>query len=211
MSFDSELEKAKNLLPPVFTKADLAYYIQNKKAPYKYIERLVEKKYLNRIKKGIYSFHDIADRATIANHLVKKSYVSFETALAYYGLIPERVSVTMSVVVGSRHQLIKTTLGGFEYFNQNIKLYSQGMTLVDIDGISTLIATPEKAICDTLMRSKIHFQQIDLEKMEKLLTEGFRIELSDLQALRITEVKKIKNLYHSLGPMKLFEFLQEIR
>jgi predicted transcriptional regulator of viral defense system len=49
-----------------------------------------------RLKKGLYVVSDKISRKPlsrelIANHLYGPSYVSFETALAFYGLIPEKV------------------------------------------------------------------------------------------------------------------------
>ena len=46
---------------------------------------------LIKLKRGLYETNKDADPFTIANVLLSPSYISFETALAYYGMIPERV------------------------------------------------------------------------------------------------------------------------
>ncbi|MBQ9266452.1 MAG: hypothetical protein IJ186_05285 [Bacilli bacterium] len=44
-----------------------------------------------KLKRGLYEMDKDADPITIANALLSLSYIFFETALAYYGMIPERV------------------------------------------------------------------------------------------------------------------------
>ncbi|MGD9579694.1 MAG: hypothetical protein AB7Y74_15775 [Syntrophorhabdus sp.] len=77
---------------PVFSRQDLL--IQGLKV-YDYQFNLWTKKgYLLKIKKGLYVFAKDADKVTpqeIAVLLCEPSYISMETALAWYGFIPEMV------------------------------------------------------------------------------------------------------------------------
>ena len=50
----------------------------------------------------------------VANHLVRGSYVSLQSALAHYGLIPEHVPVTTSVTTG-RPGRWQTPLGTYDF------------------------------------------------------------------------------------------------
>jgi len=50
----------------------------------------------------------------VANHLYRPSYISLETALSYYGLIPERVYSVRSVCT-KLYKNYETPLGNFEY------------------------------------------------------------------------------------------------
>src|SRR5690554_8161488 len=74
---------------------------------------------LIRLKKGLYvvapdySKMEIS-RELIANHLYGPSYLSLESALSYYGLIPERVYNVRSVTA-KRARKYSTPLGAFEY------------------------------------------------------------------------------------------------
>src|SRR5690606_22192554 len=74
---------------------------------------------LIRLKKGLYvvapkvSKSEIS-RELIANHLYGPSYISLESALSYYGLIPERVYNVRSVTA-KRARKYSTPLGAFEY------------------------------------------------------------------------------------------------
>jgi predicted transcriptional regulator of viral defense system len=50
----------------------------------------------------------------VANRLQRASYVSMQTALAFYGLIPETVNITVSVTSG-RPERLETPVGIFEF------------------------------------------------------------------------------------------------
>ncbi|MEI7881286.1 MAG: hypothetical protein WCI95_10465 [bacterium] len=85
----------------------------------------------------------------VANRLKKASYVSLQSALAWYGMIPEYVPETTSVTTG-RPEILQTPVGSFSY--QHIKPdwfmgYSQVKTAPDR---MVFMATPEKALLDLL-------------------------------------------------------------
>jgi predicted transcriptional regulator of viral defense system len=84
---------------------------------------------------------------TVANHLAHGSYVSCQSALAYYDLIPEYTPVTTSVTPGRAGQW-DTPLGSFTYRRIQIKLV-HGYRLIEVGGgQSAFVATPEKALLD---------------------------------------------------------------
>lgn len=84
----------------------------------------------------------------IANHLQKASYVSLQTALAYYGLIPEIFTITTSVT-GGRPERLATPLGSFEFHHLKTELLF-GYQMTDLGEQSALLATPEKALLDLI-------------------------------------------------------------
>ncbi len=83
----------------------------------------------------------------IANRLLEPSYVSLQSALAYYGLIPEYVPVVTSVTTG-RPTLMETPLGRYQF--QHIQRdWFVGFTPKRVEGIQEVyLATPEKALLD---------------------------------------------------------------
>ena len=86
---------------------------------------------------------------TVANHLAHGSYVSCQSALAYYDLIPEYTPVTTSVTTGRAGQW-DTPLGSYLYRHIQIKLL-HGYRLIEVGGgQSAFIATPEKALLDLI-------------------------------------------------------------
>src|SRR5512137_1484416 len=83
----------------------------------------------------------------IANRLAPNSYVSCQSALAYYGLIPEYVPVTTSVTT-ARPIRWDTPLGSFEFRHVKVELL-RGYRLTDLgNDQQAFVATPEKALLD---------------------------------------------------------------
>jgi predicted transcriptional regulator of viral defense system len=83
----------------------------------------------------------------IANHLAPASYVSCQSALAHYGLIPEFVPVTVSVTTARPARRL-TPLGSYEF--RHIKpTWLYGYRLEPLGGgQQAFLATPEKALLD---------------------------------------------------------------
>lgn len=75
---------------PLFTLTDFGklFKISNRQTLYKRIERLEEKKIIQKLIKGKYRFllHPVSDYLT-ANFLYAPSYISLESALSFYGII----------------------------------------------------------------------------------------------------------------------------
>lgn len=85
----------------------------------------------------------------IANHMVRSSYVSCQSALAYYDLIPEYVPVITSVTT-VRPARWTTPLGGYEFRHIKAGLF-HGYRLVEVsNGQRAFVAGPEKALLDLI-------------------------------------------------------------
>ena len=83
----------------------------------------------------------------VANKMVRPSYVSLQSALAYYGMIPEYVPVITSVT-SDRPQEFDTPLGRYRF--QRIKkerFFGFNVEAVSADQ-EVYIASPEKALLD---------------------------------------------------------------
>src|SRR5262245_43799092 len=89
--------------PDVFTEADLSLALKGKTpaAIHSGVSRSLKAGDLIQLKRSVYAFGERLRRGRlshfkIANQLYQPSYVSFESALFNYGLIPEAVYVTTS-------------------------------------------------------------------------------------------------------------------
>lgn len=89
----------------------------------------------------------------IANHLYGPSYVSRHTALRHYGLTPEAVYLTQSITT-KHSRNFSNSIGHFQHQNCSPEYFPIGIRIVKEDGVSYLMATPEKALCDTINFSK---------------------------------------------------------
>lgn len=84
-----------------------------------------------------------------ANILKKASYVSLQSALAHYGMIPEYAPVITSVTTG-RPEELSTSIGRFQFRHVSSRLFG-GFREVEIaPGLLALLATPYKALIDLL-------------------------------------------------------------
>lgn len=83
----------------------------------------------------------------VANRLRPGSYVSLQSALAYFGMIPEYVPVTTSITT-SRPAQWDTPVGVFDFRHIQVDFFD-GYRFVDLgENQRAFIATPEKALLD---------------------------------------------------------------
>ncbi len=147
------------------------------------IVALEKQQQLIRLKKGLFvvapkvSKSQIS-RELIANHLYGPSYISLESALSYYGLIPERVYSVRSVTTKRAKQYL-TPLGKFDYPKVPENYFSIGIQQEQTESKSIfLIASPEKALCDMiLLTSGLRLQSV--KAVKTYLEENLRIDLSE--------------------------------
>jgi predicted transcriptional regulator of viral defense system len=156
--------------------------------------RLVEwqdKKYLNRLVNRWYVFTDApADESflyLVANRIYSPSYISFESALAYYRLIPE-VAYTVTSATSLKTHTFTTPMGTFRYRHLKPELMF-GYRLIAINGSHYRLVQPEKLLLDLLY-----------------LNPGLKSD-EDIASLRLNK-SELQNLVH---PEKLREYLALFR
>ncbi len=124
------------------------------------------KGYIKKLRRGYYMFVDTRLNEEIlflvANKLYAPSYVSFEMALSYYGLIPEGVySVTSAT---SRKTVkFKTPVGEFSYRSLKPELFF-GYNLRQTGNQQYVLAEIEKAVLDYLYLNPRATRKEDLEE-----------------------------------------------
>lgn len=187
----------------VFTHDVLASLLQSGvKNVNEKIARMVKQEDLIRLKRGIYcmgpKYRDREpDLISAANILYTPSYVSFEYALSYYGMIPERVNEITSATM-KYPKLFTTPIGRFSYKKIPAAAYAIGIDwhYDERDG-GKFIATPEKALCDKIRHDR-GIGTMSQEQMSEYLEYDLRLDgLSKLDAelLRfIAIVYKSQNL-----------------
>jgi predicted transcriptional regulator of viral defense system len=126
--------------------------------PRQWFSRLVKKGELIRMKNGFFVIAEKIENIRvpyeqIANLLSGPSYISFEWALSYYGMIPEGVYVVTSASAG-KSKNYTTPLGTFDYISLSHDRYAIGIDQKQNAGGNFLIATPEKALADSRSHEK---------------------------------------------------------
>ena len=134
-----------------------------------------------RVKKGLYVFGKDYRRGPIckellANLIFGPSIVSLDYALAFHGLIPERVNTITSVTTGKARTFV-TPIGRFVYRpTPNISI---GFDRVEDKSGSFLIATGERALADKI-RDLRGTPITTVRRMKAYLLEDLRIDHNDL-------------------------------
>lgn len=135
---------------PVFSIKDIekAFPTFDKKA----LVYWQKKGYLIKIRNGFYCFSTSPIEENFlfftANKIYNPSYISFESALSFYGIIPEGVFMITSVS-SKKTNHFETLLGKFNYKKIKTSLFF-GYKIISLDISSFKIAELEKAILDTL-------------------------------------------------------------
>ena len=215
------MERLKNIgVIPVNT--DILYSLYSDlNHPDKKLIELERKGLVIRVKKNLYvvsqKVHDQKiSSELVANHLYRPSYVSLETALAFYGLIPERVYSVRSVCT-KLHKKYDTPLGNFEFIKMPENYFSIGIRQEIVENqYAFLIATPTKAICDMIVATpNLRLQSV--KAMQNYLTEDLRIDFDVLKTLdkeivrqcievgrKKAELTMLSRLFETLSPKVSF-------
>ncbi|WP_294914533.1 hypothetical protein [uncultured Prevotella sp.] len=107
----------------------------------------------------------------IANHLLAPSYVSMQTALRYYGLIPEAVYTIQSMTFKAAKEF-NTPVGSYCYYHISRETYPIGITQIKDGNSVYIMATPEKALCDLIANQpgiNLRYKKEALEFLEENL------------------------------------------
>jgi hypothetical protein len=175
------------------TKQIISHLLKDYKRPYDKINELVQSGDLMLLKRGIYVAGlklgiETPANFLLANHLLGPSYVSLETALSYWGLIPERVYETSSVTL-KKTKIYKTPLGRFSYSHLALPYYAFGIKRVLLsEKQAVLMASPEKAVCDKIiLTSGINLRSV--KQAMKFLIDDLRIDEELLKSLQVNEIQ----------------------
>lgn len=137
---------------PVFDTGLLLAGDANPREIHRQLSRWRQAGKIYQLRRGLYSLAPpfqkvIPHPFLIANRLIPASYVSLQSALAYYGMIPEHVPVTTSVTT-SRPAHWETPVGVFDFRHIQVDFFD-GYRLIDLsEKQQAFIARPEKALLD---------------------------------------------------------------
>lgn len=138
----------------------------------------VKRRYVSRLKRGLYELTEkvppdaVIPDLFVANRLYSPSYVSLETALSIYNIIPE-VAFGVTSVTTNVTRVFKNIHGQFKYFSCQPKAYT-GYRIQEYSGFKVAIAEKEKAVVDFLyFRFNAHYEpDFDEERMDKEIIRG---------------------------------------
>ncbi len=173
---------------PVTTSVISSLFTEMKAGNQK-VRNLELSKKIIRLKKGLYVIDPSITKQPlstelIANHIYSPSYVSMSSALRYYDLIPEAVYTTQSMTI-KHSRKFDTPVGHFEYTSMNRESFHIGITSINKQSYTFLMATPEKALCDLIANSpKVNLRY--LKDVELYLEEDIRMDIEKLKKMDFT-------------------------
>ena len=170
------------------------------------ISREIKKGKLFKIITGLYETDPNTPGYLLASSIYGPSYISFDFALSYYGLIPERVStITCATFNKKKRKQYNTKFGVFTYKDVPSSAYSEEILLKQENNYSYQIATKEKALCDKLYSLK---PLKNLSNLETMLFNDLRIDIEEFKKINIKKIEKLSNLYHSTNVALLLKYLR---
>ena len=163
-----------------------------------------------RVKRGIYLPGDSKDWSvrTLANKIYGPSYISFEYALGWHGLIPEYVHVVTSACLSkNRSRFYETPVGSFSYRDIPAAVYPYGVEMIIDKKERFLLATPEKALCDTLSKIGSIASKNDLRMF---LLDDLRMDESMLAAMNREDIAFLAGRYRRKALKILTKYILDL-
>lgn len=158
------------------------------------IKNLVKGHDLINVIRGLYltgvDYKKPYSKEVLAGLIYGPSAISFEFALSYYGLIPERVEVVTSLCF-KRNKSFQTPVGNFTYKYISSDKYSVALSYEQTPLGNFFIATPEKAICDLAFFQKLN----NSEEAIEYLVDDLRINKEHLMNLSLVLLLEVKKTY----------------
>ncbi|WP_370819763.1 type IV toxin-antitoxin system AbiEi family antitoxin domain-containing protein [Gemmiger formicilis] len=190
------------------TTAMLLDELHSYRNPRDKLARMVQNKECIPIIQGLYETDSSTPGYRLANCICTPSYLSFEFALSYHGLIPEAVyNFTSATFEKKKKKIYKTPFGIFTYRDVPSAVYPYGITCFSEQGYAIQIASPEKALCDELyIQSPVASQG----ELKELMFDGLRIDWDAFCKLSVEDVAFLNGKYHCTNIQKLQKIMEKI-
>jgi len=173
------------------------------------INKLKKEGLIQTLKRGLYihksPFINVnISKEIIANTLLSPSYISFDYALYFYGLIPESVYDVTSATT-KRSKNFTTTTGIYSFKQVKKELYPIGLKIESTKNGNFIIASKEKALCDKVYYTR-DVQITSKKTMLEFLEDDLRIDMEELEDCD----KEIYKKYHEVSKSKKIKFLLQV-
>ena len=171
------------------------------------IKRDTQNGVIFRLTRGVYETDKNVDPCYLASSILSPSYLSFEWALSYYGLIPEKVvAITSASLNVRKNKTFINVFGRFEYSDIPSTVFSEGLTYLENGEYIVKIATKEKAICDSLSKWRVVRNILDLKE---LLFIDKRIDEEEFAKSDFRLVSRLASLYHKTNLDLLIKLIRK--
>jgi predicted transcriptional regulator of viral defense system len=157
--------------------------------------------------RGLYETDKNTPGYLLASYIYGPSYLSFEYALGYYGLIPERVSTYTSASF-NKHKTKRyiTEFGNYTYKDIPKHVFPYEVNAIEENGYVYHIATKEKALCDKLYDLK---PVTSVDDLRRLLFIDLRIDEASFALLDQRKLSALIKKYKSTNLTLLSKLITE--
>ena len=171
------------------------------------IKRDADEGKIFRLTRGVYETDRAVNPLFLASAIMSPSYISFDSALSYYGLIPERVvAITSASLCVRKNKTFTNVFGRYEFSDIPPEAFSSGTTIIKDNNHAMRIASKEKAICDSLYKWRIIHSIKDLKI---LLFDDKRIDEDEFSELDFNELIRLAKLYHKTNLELLIKLIRK--
>lgn len=191
----------------VISSEELLFENRSYAVPQIRIQSRVKKGELIPLKRGMYETDSTAPGFLMANAILGPSYISFEYALSYYSMIPERVITYTSATFGkNKKKEFMNSFGTFTYRDIPQEVFPYYYSRELYGNRPYLIASREKALCDQLY---IATPIRGIHDFEEFLFDGMRLDEDIFDSLDFEKIKRIAPLYHKTNLYQLEKLIEK--
>ena len=196
-----------NLNSDVFSDMELTHlFSKSNNQRYGLVKRAIDKNDIIHIRRGLYCLAEKHRRHLLhpfelAQKIYGPSYISFESALSYHGLIPEAVHAVTSASF-KRSREFQTPLGNFSFLRVIAHPFLVGVQHEKNEQGVFYLATPLRALADYVSVYKKEWKGI------YQLIHSLRIEEEELHTLNIQQFNELEEAFHN---RRVLRFLKGMR
>lgn len=191
----------------IVSSEELLFENRSYAVPQLRIQSMVKKGELTPLKRGMYETDSTAPGFLMANTILGPSYISFEYALSYHSMIPERVVTYTSATFGRNKKIAFTnSFGTFTYRDIPQVVFPYYYSRELYGNRPYLIASREKALCDQLY---IATPIRGIHDFEEFLFDGMRLDEDIFDSLDFEKIKRIAPLYHKTNLYQLEKLIEK--
>lgn len=170
------------------------------------IKRDIDKGILFPLVRGTYESNSHTDGYLLASSIYGPSYLSFEYALSFHNIIPERVVVYTNATFNKRKsKSYQNHFGLFTYRDVPKEAFPFMVKVYEKDNYTYFIASPEKALCDLLYIKK---PVLSIKELIKVLFIDLRINKDVFDQLNFQDILFLSKKYISTNIKYLKKYIE---
>ena len=171
------------------------------------IRRDADQGVIFRLNRGLYETDRNVDPYLLAAPILSPSYLSFEFALSYYGLIPERtMAITSATLNVRKNKTYVNVFGRYEYSDIPALAFSEGLCLIGEGEYIVRMASKEKAICDSLYKWRVVHS---IKALKELLFIDKRMDEDEFASCDFIQMKRLAKLYRKTNLKLLIRLIEK--